>query len=609
MRNLFSKPSLIVFIALCSFIFLFRISHVNKNEMSWDVLGYYLYLPASFIYDQPMLDDISWIQKINEEKKLTGTFYQISSNAKGEPMYFFLMGMAFFYLPFFLLGHGSAAILGQAMDGFSNPYQYCLVLGGIIYTIIGLFFLRKIVRHYFSELISSLILILIVLATNYIHHLTLDNLATVNVLFMLMSILVWNTIQWHQTQNKYQLITIGICVFLMGMVKPSEIIVFILPLLWGISSRETFHAKIQLIKAHWQTIFLCLGICLVLALPQMLYWHAKTGKWIYDSYKNPGVGLDIFSPHILETLFSYRKGWLLYTPIMIFSLIGFYFLRKNNKPIFYAILIYFTITFYIISSWSEWWYGAAYSMRPLITSYPLLAICMGYFLEFISKQRFFWKSLTGLFIIFFIFLNQFQWWQLRNYILDPYRTTKAYYWSIFLKTKPDASTAKLKRVERDFSGGFEFKNREEYIKKECGNWTFDDANDSSYIQDSTGNYIYNLTPNQEFSKAYEFLFHQLTSKDHVWLEAQVDVRFPELIEGENPLLVMSVENKLGIYGYHTIELKNESKDNKWQHYKMVYLTSEIRNTKDRVKCYIWNRGKVSFEIDNFKLDQYEPKGF
>lgn len=65
----------------------------------------------------------------------------------------------------------------------------------------------------------------------------------------------------------------------------------------------------------------------------------------------------------------------------------------------------------------------------------------------------------------FIFLNQFQWWQLRNYILDPYRTTKAYYWSIFLKTKPDASTAKLKRVERDFSGGFEFKNREEYIKK------------------------------------------------------------------------------------------------------------------------------------------------
>lgn len=81
-----------------------------------------------------------------------------------------------------------------------------------------------------------------------------------------------------------------------------------------------------------------MGICLLLVMPQMLYWHYKTGMYIYDSYKNPGVGLDYLSPHIINVLFSYRKGWLLYTPVMIFSLIGFYFLYKKIGRFFMPVL-------------------------------------------------------------------------------------------------------------------------------------------------------------------------------------------------------------------------------------------------------------------------------
>jgi hypothetical protein len=65
------------------------------------VLGYYLYLPASFIYDDPFPDDITWLEKLNDENHLAGTLYMVSTDDKGNKIYFFLMGTALFYLPFF----------------------------------------------------------------------------------------------------------------------------------------------------------------------------------------------------------------------------------------------------------------------------------------------------------------------------------------------------------------------------------------------------------------------------------------------------------------------------------------------------------------------------
>ena len=172
---------------------------------------------------------------------------------------------------------------------------------------------------------------------------------------------------------------------MMGLVKPSEIIVFILFILWGVTSRDSFKQKLVRLYERKGIILLVAGMCLVLALPQMIYWYLKTGYPIYDSYKNPGVGLDLFTPHIIKALFSYRKGWLLYTPVMVFSLIGFYFLYRNNKRMFMGLFGYWIVAFYLITSWSEWWYGAAYSNRALIATYPVLAVSLGYLLQELSS--------------------------------------------------------------------------------------------------------------------------------------------------------------------------------------------------------------------------------
>lgn len=583
--------SLITLISICLFLSIYRMNRVDEREISWDILGYYLYLPATFIHNDPLFTDTSWLKEENDKRQLAGTLYMVSSNDEGEPMYFFLMGTAILYLPFFLMAHFYSFLMGIPMNGFEMPYQYFMVAGGVIYTIIGLIFLRKILTNFFSDRISSILLLVVVFGTNYIHHLTLKNLETGTLLFMFCNIITWYTIKWHNNQLPKYLFFIGISVVLMGLVKPTEIVIFLLPLFWNVTSIQTFKEKIALLLKHKKTIILVVLVCFLLVLPQISYWFIKTGSLIYDTYKNPGVGLDVLSPHFWNVLFSYRKGWLLYTPIMLFSLVGFYFLYQHNRKIFFAILIYTSCSFLLISSWSEWWYGSAFSVRPLITLYPLLLISMGYFVQFVATKARFIQVIVGGFFLFFIFLNQFQWWQLKNYILDPYRTTKAYYWKTFLKTSVTEKEGELLAVDRSFTGMTIFKNVANYNVKKVYRYHFD----KSIIVDS----------NVEFQPFLQKAYQDITQKDHVWIRASLDYKV--LKRGAPSFLTMTMERKEGNYGYFAPGIKIDSLQNEWIHFQTDFLTPEIRNTKDDFKCYLWNQGKNQFEIKNVRLEVFERK--
>src|SRR5664279_5384717 len=101
---------------------------------------------------------------------------------------------------------------------------------------------------------------------------------------------------------------------------------------------------------------------------------------------------DFLHPHIMQVLFSFKKSLLVYTPIIIFPIIGLLLLRKNNKPIHVAILAYTLINFYLLSSWAAWWNGGSFGMRYFTESYALMAIPFGYTLREIAQRNWFIKG-------------------------------------------------------------------------------------------------------------------------------------------------------------------------------------------------------------------------
>lgn len=607
MKKQLTSFSLIALLFSCLFILLFRVNNISEKETSWDVLGYYLPLPATFIYEDPLMEDRTWIEEINEERQLTGTLYQISTNDKNEPIYFFLLGMAILYLPFFLIGHGWAYFSGTPLDGFGMPYQYAMVLGAMLYTFIGLIYLRKILQQYFSDKITAVLILIVVFATNYSHHLTLKNLETVNVLFMFVALIIWNTTQWHKTHKLLNLIAIGMFITFMSLVKPSEILILFVPLLWGVYSIETAKAKLKLISKYRIQFVYAFSLCIVLALPQMGYWWVRTGHLFYDSYKNPGVGLDVFSPYILESLFSYKKGWLVYTPVMVLSLVGFYFLVKKAKQEKLSLLTYFLISFYIIVSWTEWWYGAGFSNRPLITIYPILAISMGFLLVEVNKKSRVLKVGVVLFVLACTFLNQFQWWQLRNGILEPYRTTKEYYWATFLATEATANDKEKLLIHRDFGEDYIFQDEESYQLVKTIEYNFDTLQGDFVISDVGGNKFSRFDESRQYSTTFQEKYRDLTQKDHLWVRVKVDCRYTNQTENKNPSLVISMERKEGAYGYYARKIRSDFISEEWNTFSLDYLTPNIRDRSDFLKVFVWNQGKSNFDMDNLKIELFERK--
>ena len=107
----------------------------------------------------------------------------------------------------------------------------------------------------------------------------------------------------------------------------------------------------------------------------MIYWKLVSGQWFYYSYTDETFFFR--DPQIISGLFSFRKGWLLYTPLMIAALAGIPLLRRYNPGWLLPVLLYVSLHIYVVFSWWTWWYGGGFGQRPMIETYAILAFPLG----------------------------------------------------------------------------------------------------------------------------------------------------------------------------------------------------------------------------------------
>lgn len=599
----------IVAIALMAFVVIMNWSFAPGNIISWDVYGYYLYLPATFIYQDLGLVNKQVILDLMDQYNSSGTFYQAHPGADGLHVMKYSMGMAILYLPFFLLGCLGAFLFDFPIDGFSVPFQQALFFGGIVYSLIGLWVLTKVLNHFFSWKVAALVLVLITLGTNYMVHVTMygQNAMSQNYLFTGYALMLWLTIKWHENQKKKYAILVAFVGGLMTLSRPTEIVVFLIPVLWGIQNKETLLAKWKLLAAHKSHVILMMGIVAVIGSSQLIYWKLFTGKLLYDSYgNNAGEGMELLSPYTGKFLFSFRKGWLVYTPIMIFALGGIVATFKKNKGIFLSIGLFTILNVYLISSWSNWWYAQSFSQRAMVSSYPFLAIGLGYFFNWMLVQKK-WTivSLSGL-IGFVFLLNVFQTIQFNAAILNGDRMTKEYYFASFGKLSVPEEYDKLLLVDRSIGEGKEaFKYKEDYTKKVFNQLDFNHSDGSIGF---TGCCSEVLDSNQLYTPPIIAPYFDLTKKDHVWLRVSAWVYIKKELLAKDLRIVMHFEHKGYIYDYRVHKINPDGlKLGEWNEIEFYHLTPEVRKTSDKLKTYVWYVGNDQVLVDDLKVEIFEKK--
>jgi len=89
----------------------------NEATLSWDVSGYYLYLPAILIYRD--LKHCNFKDSILNKYHPTPDFQQAFRHPSGNYILKYTAGQALLFSPFFFAGHIYALILGTySADGF-----------------------------------------------------------------------------------------------------------------------------------------------------------------------------------------------------------------------------------------------------------------------------------------------------------------------------------------------------------------------------------------------------------------------------------------------------------------------------------------------------------
>lgn len=415
-------------------IFVINMQYQNWDHeykiIAWDVNSYYAYLPMVFIYNDLEMDFIS-----GGDEKFSKHYWPFQTET-GKKVIVTTMGMAYLYAPFFLAGHGVAQLTGHAGDEFSAPYKISLIISCLFYFAIGLLFLRKVLRQYYSEKVTSLTLVAIIFGTNLLHYVTEEPTMTHAYSFALFSVFLFTIIQLYKKPCiKYALLS-GALAGMITLVRPSNFIVILLFVFWDISSFRELSERILFYLKKVPLLLIMILAFVAIWIPQFLYWYHLSGSVFLNTYGEVGASFFFDKPQIYYTLFSYRKGWLVYTPMMIFAIGGIYLLYKENKKSFLPVLLYLLLNIYVISSWWCWWYGGGFGQRSFVDSYGIMAFPLAALIYWTLRQKIIIKVFILLLLACTMYFTLFQLVQYKRGNLHNKAMSKVSYWATFMDMTP-----------------------------------------------------------------------------------------------------------------------------------------------------------------------------
>jgi hypothetical protein len=395
-----------------------------------DVISYYQILPAVFVEHDLKFSFLDH-ENIPEKK------YWLIDLGNGNRISKVTMGMAFMYLPFFVPSHYIQVALGLPSHGFSAYDKIALLLASIFYTVLALVMLRNLLLRRFSDQVVALTILIIALGTNLFYYVTVDGLMSHSFSFFLITGMIYFTDRFFRKPGLIGVLILGIILGMIVLIRPTNIFVLIFPLLWGVTSFNELKERVLFWLSSWKYILFALLGFIIVWLPQILYWKYITGQFYYNGYGDEGVKFFFNNPQVINSFFSYRKGWLLYTPVMSFAIIGLVFLWRAYKESFWAIFMYFIVSVYVISSWWLWWYGGGYGLRAYVDIYGAMAFPLAAFIAFVfEKRHFILKSLIIFIAFIFIAHNLFQVRQIYFGSIHFSDMTKEAYWESFGVLKP-----------------------------------------------------------------------------------------------------------------------------------------------------------------------------
>lgn len=367
-------------------VFLFIVLGNKTGIIIWsDADGYYQYLPQLFYYGN-----------------ITHLPYSYEME-NGMMFNKYTCGTAILQSPFFFLAHIYCKLTGQQCTGYSAPYAVSIWLAAITYVYFALVLLYQILLKWFRKITAIIAVMVIYWGTNLFYYAHFNPGYSHVYSFFILTLFVYRLDKFLERPDVRNTLYAGIPLGLALLIRPTNVFYLLLFLLWNINSFAAIGNRIVWLMKNFKFLLVVLLVIFVFYIPQMMYWHEVTGKYIVYAYKYSYTDNESFiywqHPKIGEVLLGLENGWLIYSPVFFFFIIGLVYSLYKRIAFSIPVLVSFVLITYANASWWTYSLSCSYGHRAFIEYYPLFIIPLAFLLQ---KTMEFKKKLALIVLSFFM---------------------------------------------------------------------------------------------------------------------------------------------------------------------------------------------------------------
>ena len=552
-----------------------------------DGKGYVAYLPAIIIYH-----DLSFEYYFKSQNQKIARYFnqRFLTKQNDKTVLKTYAGVAVLMAPFYLIGCLAQIVIHGATNGYESLVQFFISIAAIFYALSGLFLIYKTLRLLnFNRLTCLLTATMVFAASNLCYYALFHPTMSHAYSFFFITVFIYLSVCLsQQTQNRF-LLGLALTLALITLVRPLNFIVILFPLLYFGKQK-----LLDIIKSKTVILLLSGLLFLMIISIQPILNFIQCGMFFPWSYGDEGFYFT--NPALFKTLFSFRNGLFIYSPLLLLLIPGLWLLSRHSLRLSMASATLIVLVWYLLSSWWNWSSEPAFGNRSFIDWYGLMALPIAASINLIWQKN---KILLSLFCLGVAGLNTLQTWQYLNDIIHPDGMNFKKYSYVFLKTSSDyfASVgngneeAYLPQQDAPFYTTLLFPEITESPTSKLSSLTFrfdKQTNRNAWLT------IPSATNLQQPMKAIV----SLQRKEHEFKACtQATVCFDYADKNGN------------VYYNENLRINDipREKINEWMLFNYEFVMPAIRNAEDRVTFYINNPKGSDFEIKNIALKLYNFK--
>jgi len=388
-------------------ILLVAVIHIGMDGLRLDVKrimsdgwGYYLPLPAIFVYGDPHLTFLNRFDLPSDllQYRTPDGHWQGMLVRDSGYLDKYAFGTAVLQFPFFLIALLISQSSYASISGFEAPFQIACVISGAFYFGVGSFLIFRTCRLRHDVLPSALALVAVILGSNILHYATTEASFSHVYGYFLVAALMYLTVSRAESTEPPPLaafVLFGVLMGLAVMTRPTNAVYSLLFIVF---------AKRAPIRELLTGTACALLSSAIAASPQLIWWYVTTGQPIYYSYD--GEGFNFASPELRNYLISVRKGLFFWHPLYLLMVIAL-LVSSARRPLESGIsTLIVVLAVYAGACWSSWYFGHSFGSRNSIELLPMLAVPFAGAIAVVLESR--WRGVAAAVAVLLISINLIQ---------------------------------------------------------------------------------------------------------------------------------------------------------------------------------------------------------